>query len=115
MNDMLRTGFAERLKTSAEARKALLAKFQPKPAVTDPQFTEREAQRQAEIQRVRDERAAAKAAKAQAILDAAEANRLSDEQLAEAALDAKRTERKERKALVKAEARAKREARKAGR
>ena len=43
-------GFDDRLKASAEAKKALLAKFQPKPAVQDPDFDKREEQRAAELE-----------------------------------------------------------------
>ena len=115
MNQPLNTGFADRLKTASEAKKALLAKFQPKPTVTDPQFAERAAQRAAELDKVREDRAQAKAAAKQAQADTVEAARLAEVALADAALDAKRGERKERKALTKAEAQAKRDARYAAR
>jgi hypothetical protein len=71
--------------------------------------------RAAELQRVRDERAAAKAEKKLAAAEAAETVRLADEATAAAALDAKRGERKERKALTKAEQKAKRDDRYAAR
>jgi hypothetical protein len=115
MNEIQRTGFAERLKTAADAKKALLANFRPKPTVTDPQISQRAAMRTAELERVRRERADAKAAKLQAAADALEAARESEEAIAAAALDAKRSERKERKALTKVEAKAKRDARYAAR
>ena len=115
MNASLNTGFADRLKTASEAKKALLAKFQPKPTVTDPNFAEREARRAAELDLVREQRAQAKAAARQAVLDAQEAARLEQEALEAANMDAKRGERKERKALTKAEAKAKRDARYAAR
>jgi len=41
MNENDKTGFAERLKSAAEAKKALLEKMKPKAAVIDPQFAER--------------------------------------------------------------------------
>ncbi len=107
--------FAERLKTASEAKKALLAKFTPKPAAPDPQFTLRADRQAEELARVRQARAEAKAAKQQAALEAAEAARLAEEALAADAMDAKRGERKERKALSKAEAKAKRDARYAAR
>ncbi|MGA0602542.1 DUF6481 family protein [Caulobacter sp. KR2-114] len=107
--------FSDRMKTSAEAKKALLAKFKPKPTVTDPMFEQREALRLAEVERVRAERAAAKAAAREAA-EAAEAARLEALANDEAAqLDLKRNERKERKAMVKAQARAKREQKAAAR
>jgi hypothetical protein len=104
MRDPLKTGFADRLSAAAEAKKAQLAKFRPKPTVTDPGFTDRAALRAAELQAVREARAAAKEAARQAAVDAEQAT-----------LDAKRGERKERKALSKAEAKAKRDARYAAR
>lgn len=115
MKETLKTGFNERLKAAADARKAQLEKFRPKPTVTDPLFAERGAMKQAELTQVREARAEAK----QATIDAAaeaEAARLQTEADAEgAALDAKRGERKERKALTKAEAKAKRDSRYAAR
>jgi hypothetical protein len=115
MNPSPNADFADRLKTAAEARKTMLAKFQPRPAVTDPNFEERDAQRAAELDRVREERAKAKAAAKQAVADAEEAGRQAREAVEAAALNAKRGERKERKALTKAEAKAKRDARYAAR
>ena len=54
-------GFEERLSSQAEARKALLEKFKPKPTVK-PEVFETRAQRKArEIEEVRAQRAAAKA------------------------------------------------------
>jgi hypothetical protein len=115
MNETQRTSVAERLKTSAEAKKALLAKFKPRPAVTDPLFSERAAMREAELEQARAARASAKAAKLQAIADNAETARQDEAALVAAALDAKRGVRKERKALTKVEAKAKRDARYAAR
>jgi hypothetical protein len=104
MSEIPGTGFADRLKAAAEARKALRSNFRPKPTVTDPNFQTRAEARAAELVRVRQARADAKAAKLQRAASAAEA-----------VLDAKRGERKERKALSKAEAKAKRDARYAAR
>jgi hypothetical protein len=115
MSESHHIGLAERQKTSADAKKALLAKFRPRPAVSDPLFAERAAMRAAEIDRVRQDRADAKAAAKQAIADAEEAARQTVEAIAAAELEAKRGERKERKALTKAEAKAKRDARYAAR
>lgn len=114
MNAALNTGFADRLKTAAEAKKALLAKLQPRPTVTDPNFTPRSARQAAELDRVREERAVASRAR-QAALEAQEAARKAQLDLEAADLDAKRGQRKERKALTKAEAKAKRDARYAAR
>ena len=60
-------GFNDRLKASAEAKKAMLAKFQPKPTVQDPDFDKREVEREAERERIRAERAAERQAKRDAI------------------------------------------------
>src|SRR5438552_3694676 len=59
MNETQRTGFSERLKTAAEARKAQLANFRAKPTVTAELTPDRAAQRAAEPQSVRRERPAA--------------------------------------------------------
>lgn len=119
MSDLHNTGFADRLKTASEAKKALLAKFQAKPAVTDPLHAERAtmkaATKAAELQQVRAARLAAKAEARQAALDAEEAERQAHADVEAAALDIKRGERKERKALTKTEAKAKRDARYAAR
>ena len=49
--------FAERQAHSAEAKKALVAKFKPKPTVADPVFEERRLQRQLELEELRATRA----------------------------------------------------------
>ena len=115
MNETERTGFAERLKSAAAARKARLANFRPKPTVTALDQPDRAASRAAELERVRQERAEAKAAWMQAGAEAVEAAQAAQDALAAAALEAKRGDRKERKALTKAEAKAKRDARYAAR
>jgi hypothetical protein len=106
---------ADRLHTAAEAKKAQLAKFKPKPAVQDPHFAERGAKRAAEVEAVRQARSAAKEAARQAKADAEEAARRTVIEAEEAELAAKRGERKERKMLTKAEAKAKRDVRYASR
>jgi hypothetical protein len=50
--------FAERQQASAEAKKALVAKFKPKPTVTDPGIEERRLERQLELERLREQRSA---------------------------------------------------------
>jgi hypothetical protein len=115
MNETQRTGFSERLKAQADARKALLANFRPKPTITAVEIPNRAQLRAAELERVRQERQAAKTAKAEARALSEEAARLEAEAIEAAALDAKRGERKERKALTKAEQKAKRDARYAAR
>lgn len=115
MQEPKMSSFNERAAASAEAKKALLAKFKPKPTVADPDFKSREARRQEELEVVRAARQAEREALRQAQAEAQQAQQQAtiDAELDE--LDAKRKERKERKALAKAEARAKREAKSAGR
>ena len=55
MKDTLKTGFSDRLTAAAEAKKAQLAKFRPKPMAPDPAFEERLARREAEREAVRAE------------------------------------------------------------
>ncbi|HEX4742757.1 MAG TPA: DUF6481 family protein [Caulobacteraceae bacterium] len=104
MKDPLKTGFADRLTAQADAKKAMLAKFKPKPMVKAETFESREEIRQRELEAVRAARAEAK----EQARRAAEAKRLSD-------LEMKRGERKQRKATTKAEQRAAREAKAAAR
>jgi len=110
-----RNNFSERLKTAAEARKALLAGFQPKPTVVAPELPDRSARKASELQQVREDRVEAKRLRKEAVAEAEAAARAAEEEIAAAALDMKRGERKERKALTKAEAKAKRDARYAAR
>jgi hypothetical protein len=119
MNETQKTGFAERLKTAADAKKLLLERMKPKTAVVDPQHAERAAlrasEKAAELAQVREERAAARAATKQAAADAeaAIAQAIADQEASD--LDAKRGQRKERKALTKVEAKAARDAKYAAR
>ena len=109
------TQFSDRLSTQADAKKALLAKFKPKPTVTAPSLEEIKAAREAEKERVRQARADAKEAARLAAVAAEEARQqalLNDEAYQ---LELQRKARKERKAQMKAEAQAKKEAIKAGR
>jgi hypothetical protein len=107
--------FSERLESQAEARKALLEKFKPKPTVQPEAFEPRAQRKARELEEVRAKRAAEKEdARLQA--EAAEAARqdalANDEEFQ---LQLKRDDRKARKAAAKAEARAKREAKSAAR
>jgi hypothetical protein len=115
MKNALGDTFADRQKTAAEAKAALLARFKPKPTVTDPTLKPRHEKRAEELARVREARVTEKAAKKQAQSDAAadKAAALAADEAA--ALEAKRGERKERKALTKAEAQAARDAKYAAR
>jgi hypothetical protein len=119
MKDKLGTGFADRLKTAAAAKQALVAKMRTLPAQIDPDHEQRAAlrtaEREAALEAVRAQRAAAKAAKQQAALDTQMEIERARAEAEEAALHAKRGERKERKALSAAEAKAKRDAKYAAR
>ncbi|MGH6956543.1 MAG: DUF6481 family protein [Caulobacteraceae bacterium] len=55
--------FADRHAASVEAKRALAAKFKPKPTVVDPAFEQRRAERQAEVDALRAQRAAERLAK----------------------------------------------------
>jgi hypothetical protein len=112
--------FSDRAATSAAAKQALLAKFKPKPMVTAPEPINHEAERQAKIEAIRQQRAEEKAAKQrqreeaaaaaeQARLDAiaaAEQAKLDAEHLSDAQ---KRAERKARKKEIKELAKMKKE------
>ena len=83
MNETKGAGLADRLKTAAQAKQALLAKFRPKPAAADPLFAERGVEAAAELKAVRAERQAVRSVKreaAQAI--AADAQAASDQKAA---------------------------------
>lgn len=101
-NDAKGAGLADRLKTAAQARQALLAKFRPKPAVVDPLFAERGVEAAAELKVVRAERQAARTVR-KAAADAV------------AAETGQRAERKRAKVPTEAEAKDRRDARYAAR
>lgn len=111
MSELKNTGFADRISAAAEAKRAMIARFQPKPMVTAAEPVDRAAQRLAEREAVRQqriaEREAAKAAKAAA----EEAARQAAREAEEMALGMKRSQLKERKALAKSDAQARRAAR----
>jgi hypothetical protein len=88
-------GFNDRLKASAEAKKAMLAKFQPKAAVQDPDFDNRHVEREAERERVRAERAAERDAKRQAAVDAEKAKVDAEKKAREDADQARRLTQRE--------------------
>lgn len=111
MKQPLNTNFNDRITNAQEAKKAMLAKFKPKPMVTAAEPVDREALRQAELESVRAERAAKKE-EARLAREAAEL--LARQQQVDAELAAmmdKRNMRKERKAMEKASAQQKRAAR----
>ena len=110
MRKLQNTSFADRQKAAAEAKQALLAKFKPKPTVTDPLADKRAEIEAAEREEKRRKLEAEKEAKRQAKAEAAEARRQAELAEEEAQLAAKRNERKERKAAAAADQRSRREA-----
>jgi hypothetical protein len=106
---------SDRLTQAADAKKALLAKFRPKPTVVDPNFVPRHMEREAELTAVRQARADAKEAARVAREEAEEAARQALILTEEEAIAAKRADRKARKAQAKADARVKKESRQANR
>ncbi len=104
----LRTNFSDRQADAAEAKKALLAKFKPKPTVQAEDPVDRDARRQAELEAVRTARAAEREQQRVAREAAAAAARKAAEEAEAATLAAKRDSRKERKAMEKATSQAKR-------
>jgi hypothetical protein len=100
--------FSDRQAASAEAKKALVAKFKAKPTVVDPQFEDRRLQRELELEEVRAKRAAERQAKREesARKDAerqaleaeiAEANELELRAKQKSARDARYAARKQRR------------------
>jgi Family of unknown function (DUF6481) len=88
-------GFDDRLKAAAEAKKALLAKFQPKAAVQDPNFEGRHAEREAEREKVRAERTAEREAKKQATVNAEQQKLDAERRVREDADQARRLTQRE--------------------
>ena len=111
----LKDGFADRQKTAAEAKQALLDKMRPKTAQIDPQHAERADLRAAELKEVRAQRVLERTARKDAAAQAAHNVELERQATEDAALQAKRGARKERKALSAAEAKAARDAKYAAR
>jgi len=105
------TGFADRLSTAAEAKKALLEKFKPKPMVTAGNLEDRDARRQAELEAVRAQRAEEKESARIARAIKAEETRKAKLAADLAAIEARRSAIKNRKALEKQDAQARKAAR----
>jgi Family of unknown function (DUF6481) len=100
--------YAERQSHSAEAKKALVAKFKAKPTIVDPEFEERRLARQIELEELRAQRAserqakrhesAVKAAERQALeAEIAEAMELELRAKQKASRDARYAARKQRR------------------
>lgn len=100
----LKTKFSDRQADAAEAKKALLAKFKPKPTVVAENLEAREERRAAELEAVRQQRAQEREAAKKAREEAELAARRAAEEAELAILAAKRDNRKERKAFEKATA-----------
>jgi hypothetical protein len=115
MRDSKLGSFSDRLNSQAEARKALLEKFKPKPTVRPETFETREQRKARELEEVRAKRATDKEAARLKAEAEAEAARLALENDEQHQLDLKRQERKDRKSVAKADARARREAKSAQR
>jgi hypothetical protein len=76
--------FNDRQAASAAAKKALLEKFKPKPTVTDPLIDQRKAEKELELEILREERRKEREVR-RAAAEAAEAIRREDEAITEEA------------------------------
>jgi len=115
MRDLKQTAFTDRLSTQQEAKKALLARFKPKPSAPDPEFDKLAAKRAAEKEALRQQHELAKAEIRREKADKDAARMAADAEAQEAIEAEKRAARKERKALTKEEQKAARDARYAAR
>jgi hypothetical protein len=104
MNHAKKIDFNERLSTAADAKKALLEKFKPKPMITAAEPIDRVARLEAQREAIRQQRVAEKEAAVAARLVAEEDARKAAFLAEQAALEAKRAERKDRKSLQKMDA-----------
>ena len=111
MKQTVNPGFNDRLTAAADAKKAMLARFKPKPTVVAENLVDRATRREQELEAVRmaraEEKEKAKLERA-AAEEAARMARMADEQ---AMLEAKRSQRKERKQLEKMDSQSRRAAR----
>jgi hypothetical protein len=78
MRELKNSSFAERQALANDAKKAMLAKFKPKPAVTDPNLDERKAAKAAELEIIRAERQAERERKRAAAEEADQLRREMD-------------------------------------
>jgi hypothetical protein len=115
MRDRLNTGFENRLKVAAEAKRALVGKLRAQPTCTDPQHDVRASLRAAELALRRKAHADDRQSRRDAASQMADEAQRSRQEAAEAAQRIKRGHLKERKALSSAEAKAKRDAKYAAR
>ena len=111
MKDLKQTSFSDRQTAAAEARKAMLAKFKPKPTVTAPEgAVDRASLRETELEQVRLQRQLDREIAREARAKAEEAKRVAEEEAARLTQASKRESIKERKQREKAEALARRQA-----
>ena len=101
MRDLKQTGFADRLTTQQDAKKALLARFKPKPAAPDPEFEKLALKRAAEKEALRQQHDLAKAETRREKAEKEAARMATDLEAQDAVEAERRAARKERKALTK--------------
>jgi hypothetical protein len=90
MSDPKTLNFNERRNASAAAKQAMLAKFKPKPTVTDPNIGDKALARELELEQLRADRAAARVERREAAAKAAVAKADEDALLQEARMLARR-------------------------
>jgi hypothetical protein len=100
--------FSDRLAAAADAKRAMAARFKPKPTVVAEAIPDRAAIKAAELETVRAARAAEKEAAKLARAQQEEVTRKAREAAELAALEAKRAERKEWKQGLKQDAQSRR-------
>lgn len=111
MRDPLKTSFDERIKSQAEAKKALLAKFKPKPTLVTKSPAELAAEREAEKEAIRAKHATEKVERLRLAAEKAEAARQAEIEAIRQAAEARKGAIKERKAMTKVEQKARKDAR----
>ena len=104
-------GFNDRLSAAAEAKKAMLARFKPRPTVVADNLVDREARRQQELEAVRAARAEERERQKAERAASEEAIRAAELEKQRLTLEAKKAGRKERKQLEKMDAQSRRAAR----
>ena len=111
MKQLANPGFNDRLTAAAEAKKAMLARFKPKPTVVADNLVDRAARREQELEAVRQARLEERERQKIERAASEEAPRAAAMAAEQAALEAKRNQRKERKQLEKMDAQSRRAAR----
>ena len=111
MKQAANPGFNDRLTAAAEAKKAMLARFKPKPTVVADNLVDRVARREQELEAVRQARLQERDRQKIERAASEETQRAAALAAEQAALEAKRNQRKERKQLEKMDAQSRRAAR----